>query len=526
MKLDAHVHSNYSGMTTIWPLSLIMRESYNTTERVYALAKARGMDLVAITDHDTIAGALTLAHLPDVIVGCEVSASFPGQPVDVHLGVLDITERQFCQIDLLRGDVLELVQYLRDEAIFTTINHVASQVNGRLTPSHIAALLPWVDAFEVINGSRLGRQNRTAQALAASASKRSVGGSDSHTGRGIGRTWTEVAGASNRAEFMAGLRAYVPPLRALLKHATADRLDVIHLTTPGPMGLAAMHVASRLGLPMVGSFHTHLAEYTTRLSGSQWLGTLMQEYMRWPYGKCRQILAPSESTRQMLIESKIDPAKLRLWSRGVSTTRFDPARRSEGLRADWGVSQLRPAVLYVGRLSVEKGLREVAAIRRSLEARRIAHRFVFVGDGPMRHELERLVPDAVFTGTQTPDEVAVAMASSDLFVFPSRTDTAGNVVLEAQASGLPVLVTDEGGPRENMLDKRTGVVCASTRELCRQVLELCVRTPRRQQMGAQAREYALGRQWQTALAPLYQAYREVAAVPLSVPAMKAGVAAA
>ncbi len=207
MKLDAHVHTNYSGMTTIWPLSLIMRESYNTPERVYALAKARGMDLVAITDHDTIAGALTLAHLPDVIVGCEVSASFPGQPVDVHLGVLGITERQFRQIDLLRSDVLELVHYLRDEAIFTTINHVASQVNGRLTPTHIAALLPWVDAFEVINGSRLGRQNRTAQALAASASKRSVGGSDSHTGRGIGRTWTEVAGASNRAEFMAGLRA-------------------------------------------------------------------------------------------------------------------------------------------------------------------------------------------------------------------------------------------------------------------------------------------------------------------------------
>ncbi len=326
--------------------------------------------------------------------------------------------------------------------------------------------------------------------------------------------------------FYSEMKMYIPPLRALLKHAEADRLDVIHLTTPGPVGLAAMYVASRLGVPMVGSFHTHLAEYTTRLSGSRRLGALMQEYMRWPYGKCRQILAPSESTRQVLIDSKIDPSKLRLWSRGVSTARFDPVRRSERLRADWGVSELRPALLYAGRLSVEKGLREVEAIRRSLEVRRIAHRFVFVGDGPMRSELERLVPDAVFTGIQTPDEVAVAMASSDLFVFPSRTDTAGNVVLEAQASGLPVLVTDEGGPRENMLDGRTGVVCASTRELCRQVLELCGRTSRRQQMGAQAREYALGRQWRTSLAPLYQSYREVAALPVSVPAMKSGVAAA
>ena len=207
MKLDAHVHTHYSGMTTIWPLSLVMRESYNTPERVYALAKARGMDLVAITDHDTIAGALTLAHRPDVIVGCEISASFPGENVDVHLGVLDISERQFRNIDRLRGDVSELVQYLRDEAIFTTINHVASQVNGRLTPAHIASLLPWVDAFEVINGSRLGRQNRTATALAASARKVRVGGSDSHTGRGIGRTWTVVDGATTREQFMAGLRS-------------------------------------------------------------------------------------------------------------------------------------------------------------------------------------------------------------------------------------------------------------------------------------------------------------------------------
>lgn len=207
MKLDAHVHTHHSGMTTIWPLSLVMRESYNTPERVYALAKSRGMDLVAITDHDTISGALTLADRPDVIVGCEVSASFPGQDVDVHLGVLDITERQFARIDALRKDVSELVQYLREERIFTTINHVASQVNGRLTPTHIASLLPWVDAFEVINGSRLGRQNRTALALAQSSRRALVGGSDSHTGRGIGRTWTEVEGARNRAEFLAGLRA-------------------------------------------------------------------------------------------------------------------------------------------------------------------------------------------------------------------------------------------------------------------------------------------------------------------------------
>ncbi len=207
MKLDAHVHTHYSGMTTIWPLSLFLRESYNTPERAYRLAKARGMDLVAITDHDTIEGALRLAHLPDAIVGCEVSASFPGEALSVHLGVLDITVRQYDEIERRRRDVAELLPYLREEGIFTVVNHVASQVNGRLTPAHIAAILPWVDAFEVVNGSRLTSQNRTAAALAQASGRASVGGSDAHTGRGIGRTWTVVDEATSREEFMAGLRA-------------------------------------------------------------------------------------------------------------------------------------------------------------------------------------------------------------------------------------------------------------------------------------------------------------------------------
>jgi predicted metal-dependent phosphoesterase TrpH len=207
MKLDAHVHTHHSGMTGIWPLSLIMRESYNSPVQAYHLAKARGMDLVAITDHDTIEGALTLSHLPDVVVGCEVSACFPGTPVQVHLGVLDITLVQQRQIDRLRRDVALLLPYLREERIFTVVNHVASQVNGRLTPAHIASLVPWVDAFEVINGSRLPAQNQTAAALASAWGKGCIGGSDAHTGRGIGRTYTVVDDVTTRSEFMAALRA-------------------------------------------------------------------------------------------------------------------------------------------------------------------------------------------------------------------------------------------------------------------------------------------------------------------------------
>ncbi|PHY11225.1 MAG: hypothetical protein CK533_05845 [Acidobacterium sp.] len=183
LKLDSHVHTQHSGQTTIYPLSLVMRESYNTPEGVYQLAKARGMDLVTITDHDQVSGALSIAHYPDVIVGCEVTAVLPNDGVRVHLNVFG------------------------QQGIYTSLNHVASGINGPLTAAHLAAILPWVDGLEVINGTRLPSQNRTALCLAQATGKHLLGGGDSYTGRGIGLTWTEVPGAHNREEFMAGLRA-------------------------------------------------------------------------------------------------------------------------------------------------------------------------------------------------------------------------------------------------------------------------------------------------------------------------------
>jgi glycosyltransferase involved in cell wall biosynthesis len=309
--------------------------------------------------------------------------------------------------------------------------------------------------------------------------------------------------------FYSEMRMYVPPFRRFLRQAQQDRIDLIHFTTPGPVGLAAMYVARRLSLPMLGSFHTHLAEYTRLLSGSAWLGALMREYMRWPYGRCAQILAPSEATRQILREGKINPDKIAIWRRGVSSTQFDPGKRSDRLRQEWGVSDQRPAILYVGRLSREKGLAIVPSLQADLERAAMTHRFVFVGDGPMRAELETICPDAVFTGSLSCDEVAVAMASADVFVFPSRTDTAGNVVLEAQASGLPVLVSDEGGPCENIQPGQSGEVCTTIADFSAHLAALLNDPARRRRLSYGARGYAVRRNWTHSLQPLYRAYREV-----------------
>src|SRR5262249_34987653 len=141
------------------------------------------------------------------------------------------------------------------------------------------------------------------------------------------------------------MKMYLPPFRRFLRHAEADGIELIHYTTPGPVGLAAMWVAQRLNIPMVGSFHTDLAEYTRVLSGSARLGDLMHQYMRWPYGKCDRIFVPSEATREMLVGGGIDASKIDIWRRGVDTMRFDRARRSAALRAQWGASDDRPVLV-------------------------------------------------------------------------------------------------------------------------------------------------------------------------------------
>lgn len=207
MKLDTHVHSLYSGYSTIPGLNRLMRESYNTPRAIYRRAKSRGMHLVTITDHDRIDGVLTIAHFDDVIVGCEVTAMFPDSDVRVHLGVLNITEAQHREIDRLRANIYDLLRYLRQERIFVSLNHVASRVNGRITGQHLAAMLPWIDGFETRNGSRLAIQNRTAERLAADHGKVHIGGSDAHTLRGVGLTWIEAPFAHSRQAFIDELRA-------------------------------------------------------------------------------------------------------------------------------------------------------------------------------------------------------------------------------------------------------------------------------------------------------------------------------
>jgi glycosyltransferase involved in cell wall biosynthesis len=320
--------------------------------------------------------------------------------------------------------------------------------------------------------------------------------------------------------FYEGMDMCAPRFGAFLRAAQRDRLDVVHYTTPGPMGLVAQYVAWRLRLPMVGSFHTLLADYAAMLSGSQRLGDLMAAYLRWPYGRCLRVLVPSAATRDQLVAARIAPDRLHVWSRGVDTVRFDPNRRSMELRRAWGAADGRPVVVYAGRLSVEKGLLDIPALWRYATAAGPA-RLVIAGDGPLRAELQRRLPEATFTGPLTHDALAVVMASADAFLFPSRTDTLGNVVLEAQASGLPVLVSDAGGPQENLVPGHSGFVCrpgAMGEGFEARLAQLVASADLRARLSLGARHYALQRTWKGAMQPLFQTWREAGSLAQRSPA--------
>jgi glycosyltransferase involved in cell wall biosynthesis len=320
--------------------------------------------------------------------------------------------------------------------------------------------------------------------------------------------------------FCGDVRVYLPRIGPFLRHARGDRIDIVQFTSPGPVGVAALRVASGLGVPMIGSFHTDLAACASALSGSRTLSSWIGAYTRWLYSRCSRVLVPSEHTRGVLVGGGTEPDRVDVWPAGVNTDLFSPHRRTLRLRERWHVAENRPALLYVGRLSREKGVDTLPGIQDRLHALGIQHRFVLVGEGPLREELRSRMPDAVFTGVLVGAALAEVYASADFFVFPSRTDTTGNAVLEAQASGLPVAVSDAGGPREYILPGRTGIVCPGDNpaEWAAQIAGVLRPRLLRCEMGRAARDYAVTRDWDSALHPLFRAYRDVAAAGVLVPA--------
>lgn len=243
----------------------------------------------------------------------------------------------------------------------------------------------------------------------------------------------------------------------LLRRWRRQRPDVLYIATEGPMGLSALRAARRLGIAVVSGFHTNFHQYSSTY-GLGLLTRLLTHYLRWFHSRTQLTLVPSVSQRMELERRGFE--RLALLSRGVDSQLFNPARRSMALRESWGLASDDIALLHVGRLAPEKNL---GLLKRSLDALRSAYpqrrmKLIVVGDGPQRAALEQQLPDAIFCGTQRGETLAAHYASGDMFLFPSLTETFGNVVLEGLASGLAVVAYDEAAAAQHIRHGHNGAL--------------------------------------------------------------------
>jgi len=239
----------------------------------------------------------------------------------------------------------------------------------------------------------------------------------------------------------------------LLRLWQEQRPDAIYVATQGPLGVAAVRAANKLGIPVCSGFQTNFHQYSSYY-GLGTLRWLLCRYGRWFHNQTRLTLVPTRKVQHTVRQMGIDNA--RLWSRGVDCQAFTPHKRNASLREHWGVAGNELAVIYVGRLAAEKNVKLAAACFERIRCLHPGARFILVGDGPLRESLQARHPDYVFCGSQQGDELARHYASADLFLFPSKTDTFGNVVLEAMASGLGVVAFDDAAAAEHIRHDENG----------------------------------------------------------------------
>jgi len=291
-----------------------------------------------------------------------------------------------------------------------------------------------------------------------------------------------------------------PPILQMLDYIQRERFSEVIISTPGPIGLTALLAAKMLNLQTSGIYHTDFPQYVRILTEDSFLESVTWRYMHWFYGQLDTVFVNSEEYRQSWIKRGFDPEKLKIFPRGLDTELFHPTRRDPAFFRKFGETNGQVRLLYVGRVSREKDLDLLAEAYRRLREEGLSIQLFVVGHGPYSKEFSEALPEALFTGYLKGEDLARAYASADIFVFPSTTDTFGNVIIEAQASGLPVIVSDSGGPKELVDNERNGLITKShdLGDLVRAIRELVADPDRRKRMGTLARESVIDRTWPTA----------------------------
>ncbi len=311
------------------------------------------------------------------------------------------------------------------------------------------------------------------------------------------------AAAELEVPFYAGMSLGVPGLPGLVETLAEGRYDAIHVTAPGPAGVAATLLSRVTGMTLLASHHTELAAYAGVRSGDDGLESVARAALGAFYRAPSLVLSPSPAADRSLVSLGVEEARLGRWERGVDVSRFDPGKAARGEYPG------EVKVLYAGRLTREKGVDLLA--ESFLRARRSDPRLhlLLAGGGPEEAELRaRLGEHATFLGWLEGEDLARAYASSDVFLFCSTTDTYGQVVLEAGASGVPVVAVAEGGPASLVENRHTGMLCqADADHIAGTVLQLASSPLLRRHLGASAVRAARARSWERALEQLGDGYR-------------------
>jgi glycosyltransferase involved in cell wall biosynthesis len=305
------------------------------------------------------------------------------------------------------------------------------------------------------------------------------------------------------------LRMGLPATRSLVTLWSLRRPDVVHVATEGPLGWSAIRAAERLKLPLVSDFRTNFHAYS-RYYGVGWLRQPITAYLRRFHNRTACTMVPTPALRDELQRHGL--RGLQVVPRGVETQRFRPQARSEALRAGWGADSRTLVVLCVARLAPEKNLGQLLEVFEAIRARQPA-RLVLVGDGPSRGELQRRCPEAVFAGMRSGEDLAAHYASADLFVFPSLTETYGNVTPEAMASGLAVVAFDHAAAHELIRHGESGLLAppGHGERLRALALEAAGDAALRERLGVQARRAAECISWESIVLQVESVLREAAA---------------
>lgn len=247
-----------------------------------------------------------------------------------------------------------------------------------------------------------------------------------------------------------------PPILQMIDYVQREGFTELIISTPGPVGLTALLAAKVLGLRTSGIYHTDFPQYVRILTDDNFLETLTWNFMKWFYEQLDLLYVNSEGYRRAWVSRGIPSERIAILPRGLDTVLFQPSRRDPAFWETYGIPRGTTVLLYVGRVSKEKDLDVIVSAWPKLRREGVA--LAFVGDGPYLKELKELLPDAAFTGYLAGVELGRAFASSHIFVFPSTTDTFGNVILEAMASGVPCVVSDQGGPKDLVEPGVTGYI--------------------------------------------------------------------